>query len=344
MHDGKGIGAAALAMAHSRLSLALADGTVALPGSGHIAVFGPRAGTDLWALPKDRVQAVQGFRPDYDALQRAGFDTVTAASGTYAAAIVFLPRAKAEAHALIAEALNVTGGGPVVVDGQKTDGVDSVLKDCRKHGAEVGAVLSKAHGKIFVVKGGDFTDWAAKRNEAKLTGDFVTVPGIFSADGIDRGSAALAAALPKELSGRVADLGAGWGFLARHILASPKVTECHLIEAEHAALECARRNVTDPRAHFHWADATTFQPETQFDVVVMNPPFHTTRVAEPALGQAFIQAAASMIRPNGTVWLVANRHLPYEAALRESFLEVTECAGDSSFKVFRLSKPRRKPG
>ena len=42
--------------------------------------------------------------------------------------------------------------------------------------------------------------------------------GIFSADHIDPGSALLAEHLPKNLRGRVADLGAGWGFLSRAAL------------------------------------------------------------------------------------------------------------------------------
>ncbi len=330
-------------MTISRLSLAVEDGTVTLPESGRIAVFRPRAGYDLSALPRDRVQVVQGFRPDHDAFARAGYDTVTAAEGDYALAVVALPRAKAEARALIAEAMERSGGGPVIVDGQKTDGADSILKECRKRGASVGTVLSKAHGKLFVVTGGDFADWAAARNEIRLDEGYLTVPGVFSADSVDRGSAALAAALPPDLSGRVADLGAGWGFLAHRVLQSPKVTECHLIEAEAAALDCARRNVTDPRARFHWVDAASFRPDAAFDCIVTNPPFHTARAADPGLGLAFIRAAAEMIRPSGRVWLVANRHLPYEAALRDAFHEVEQVAGDASFKVFRLSKPRRRP-
>ncbi len=330
-------------MTTSRLSIAIQNGTLIVPDIGRIAVFRPRDGTDLSLLPKDRVQVIQGFRPDHDAFLRAGFDTVPAAGEDYQLAVVFLPRAKADARSLVAQAMKVTGGGPVVVDGQKTDGVDSILKDCRKRGADVEAVQSKAHGKLFVATGGDFADWSAGQNETVLEDGFMTVPGVFSADAPDRGSAALAAALPRELSGRVADLGAGWGYLARGVLQSPKVTECHLIEAEHSALECARRNVDDPRARFHWADATSFQPDTPFDVVVTNPPFHTRRIADPALGQAFIQAAARILKPSGTVWLVANRHLPYEASLRDCFHEVAEVAGDPSFKVFRLSKPRRRP-
>ena len=331
-------------MIQSRLSLAIQDGAVSVPADGRIVVYSPRAGTDLSTLPKPLVHVVQGFKPDHDAFQKSGYETDVSASGRYAMAIVFLPRAKAAARALISEAMNVTDGGPVVVDGQKTDGIDSILKECKRRGATIEATLSKAHGKIFVARGGDFGDWAADRNERQLDGGFVTVPGIFSANGVDRGSAVLAGALPADLAGRVADLGAGWGYLARQVLRCPDVIECHLIEADHAALDCARRNVIDPRARYHWVDATTFEPEHAFDTVVTNPPFHLDRPGDPALGRAFIQASARMIRPQGTVWLVANRHLPYEAALSAAFQDVAEREGDSSFKVFRLSKPRRRPG
>ena len=93
-----------------------------------------------------------------------------------------------------------------------------------------------------------------------------------------------------------------------------------LVEAEADALACARLNVTDPRARFHWADATAWQPDSLLDAVVMNPPFHVGRDADPALGAAFIRAARRMLAPNGSLWLVANRHLPYDAALTEHFL------------------------
>ena len=58
------------------------------------------------------------------------------------------------------------------------------------------------------------------------------------------------------------------------------------------------------------------------DAVVMNPPFHTGRTAEPGLGQAFITAAARLLAPQGQLWMVANRHLPYETALGGQFAHV----------------------
>ena len=58
-----------------------------------------------------------------------------------------------------------------------------------------------------------------RRSRTQIEGGFTTVPGVFSADAPDRGSVLLAAALPAKLPARVADLGAGWGYLSRAILA-----------------------------------------------------------------------------------------------------------------------------
>lgn len=327
-------------MPTSRLTQAIDDQSVVLPDTGRIAVLSPRADMDLSALPQDRVHVIQGFRPDHDALAAAGFDVGTAPTGAYAAALVCLPRAKAQTRAMVAEAVALTGGGLVVVDGQKTDGIESLLKEVRRR-TEVEAVISKAHGKLFSFQGGDFADWAADPAGQVIAEGFVTRLGVFSADSIDAGSAALAAALPADLPKNVADLGAGWGYLSRAILARKGVATLHLVEADHAALECARQNVTDPRAQFHWADARRFRPSPPLDAVVTNPPFHTNRASDPDLGRAFIAAAAGMLKPSGRLYLVANRHLPYETEAQKLFQEVREIAGDRSFKILLAAKPRR---
>lgn len=327
-------------MRQSRLTLALDAGAVSLPERGRIAVFAPPADADLSALPAERVQIIQGFKPDFDAWTARGFDVQVAPEGDFAAAVVFVPRAKDKARALLAGAVALVAGGPVIVDGAKTDGIDSLLKDCRKR-ADVGAPLSKAHGKIFALSAAAeaFADWAAAPKT--LPEGFRTRAGVFSADRVDRGSALLADALPAKLKGRVADLGAGWGYLAARALAGHSgITELHLVEADHDALACARENVTDPRAQFHWADATQFAEGAPFDAVITNPPFHVGRAADPGLGQAFLANAARILGRSGTLYAVANRHLPYERVLRDLFHEVEEIGGDSGFKVIRAAKPK----
>jgi 16S rRNA (guanine1207-N2)-methyltransferase len=327
-----------------RLSLAFAPGGCVMPDEGRIAVFSPSAGLDLSALPKERVLILHPTRPDFESYEAAGFACLPGVSALpegekFAAAVVFLPRAKAEARLLVAQASSVTSG-PVLVDGGKTDGIDSVLKGLRKL-IEVSAPISKAHGKIFWFQGGNtaLADWMPDATN-EIEG-YVTAPGVFSADGIDPASALLAQSLPEKLGRVVVDLGAGWGYLSSQILTHTGVEEVHLVEADHVALDCARRNVSDPRAKFYWADARHWQASGPVNTVVMNPPFHSGRSAEPELGQAFIAAAAKMLSASGHLWMVANRHLPYETILGERFAVVSEVAGNNRFKVLHAQRPRR---
>ncbi|KUP91691.1 class I SAM-dependent methyltransferase [Tritonibacter horizontis] len=323
-----------------RLSLAVQSGDFAVPEEGRIAVFHPRDGHDLSALPTAQVVVIQPQKPEYDSWTARGYlcRADTPADDRFAAAVVFVPRAKALARHLLAEAVVITDG-PVLIDGAKTDGIDSIFKELKKRSAPSPAI-SKAHGKLFSIDADlDLSDWRATPQE--IAPGWVTGPGVFSADGIDPASQLLAERLPLKLGKTVADLGAGWGYLSRQILSREAVTTLHLVEADQGALTCARQNVTDPRATFHWDDARSWGAKGSLDTVVMNPPFHTGRTAEPALGQAFIANAARLLKPAGQLWLVANRHLPYETALTDSFAQVEETARDNRFKVLHAARPRR---
>jgi 16S rRNA (guanine1207-N2)-methyltransferase len=148
----------------------------------------------------------------------------------------------------------------------------------------------------------------------------------------------LAEALPPRLPARMADFGAGVGVLGLAALAREGVQSIDLIEAERLALDCARLNVTDPRARFHWEDARQ-GVRGPYDGIIMNPPFHTGRHADPGIGAAFIQSAAKALTPSGQLWLVANRHLPYETVLGETFRTVAEIGGDTGFKLLHAAQP-----
>ncbi len=302
---------------------------------GRMLLLGAGRDFDLTPFDPAQTEIVQGYFPDYQALEARGFKVATTPSGSFDEALVVIPRARALARARIAEAsARLPAGATLWIDGLKLDGIDSVLREIRAL-IPVDEVHSRAHGKIFRVtlpEGRWFPEnWIAAPIEAAP--GFVTLPGVFSADGPDPASVALAAQLPERMPTRVVDLGAGWGWLSAQILARPGVETLHLVEAEASALDCARKNVTDPRARFHWADAMSFKLAEPVNAVVMNPPFHEGRRADPSLGVGFIHTAARLLTGAGKLWMVANRHLPYEATLRASFGDVSEIWGDSRFKV-----------
>lgn len=322
-------------MARSRLLSALEGGLVLPPGD--ILVLRPPAALDLFVLPSERLRIHHTFRPDRDAWAGAGLRVVEATEAA-GVALVCVPRSKALARDLIARA--ATLAPLVLVDGQRTDGVDALWREVRERREAVEG-LAQGHGRLFWFAGGaGFEDWSLPgpvRGEDGLWSQ----PGVFSAGGVDRGSLLLAEALPGKLPGRMADLGAGVGVLSLAVLAREAVASLDLIEAERLALDCARLNVSDPRARFLWEDATV-GARGPYDGVVVNPPFHQGRSADPKLGQAMLGAAAKALTPQGQLWVVANRHLPYEATLATLFRQVEEIGGDGGFKLLHASQPVRK--
>jgi 16S rRNA (guanine1207-N2)-methyltransferase len=158
----------------------------------------------------------------------------------------------------------------------------------------------------------------------------------------------LAAHLPDDLHGRVADLGAGYGYLATQVIACcPQVTAIDLYEAEARALEPARLNLAraqqasgrEVAVEVHWHDVTAGL-NVRYDAIVSNPPFHQGRADLPELGRAFIARAADALVPEGRLLLVANRHLPYETLLTARFGEVRTLVEQGGFKVIAASAVR----
>jgi 16S rRNA (guanine1207-N2)-methyltransferase len=163
-------------------------------------------------------------------------------------------------------------------------------------------------------------------------------PGVFSWDRLDPGSALLIETLPA-LAGRGADFGCGIGVLSHAVLKSSKVKALTLIDVDRRAVEAARRNVDDSRVDLRWADLRTAPAGlANLDFVVMNPPFHQGGIEDQGLGQSFVATAAKVLRRGGSLWLVANRHLPYEGVLKPLFARVEVRAEERGFKVFEARR------
>jgi 16S rRNA (guanine1207-N2)-methyltransferase len=92
------------------------------------------------------------------------------------------------------------------------------------------------------------------------------------------------------------------------------------------------------RVHCHWLDVAA-GVDVRFDAIVCNPPFIALgRGERPDLGRAFIASAAAALQAGGALWLVANRHLPYEEALARGFASVRIVAQQGGFKIVHAVK------
>ena len=205
----------------SRLNIALSRSELVMPETGDIAVFRARPDFDYSSFPVDRLHLFNSFRPDHDRLKaRYPGPTRVAADmdeqGRFSLALVHVTRSKAETLGLIARALlALEVGGVLVVDGARTDGIDSILKQCRAQ-LQLAGSFAKHHGRLFwMTVPADMPDtissWRAALAPSPNADGFQSAPGMFSPARADPGSILLAGHFDTRMGGEVADLGAGWG-------------------------------------------------------------------------------------------------------------------------------------
>lgn len=319
-----------------------AKGLLPLPAPGRGFLLRARCGAALDEVWRQGLVCIQSFKPDHDQLTQAGFTVADElAAGGFDLGLCLLTKHKAENLANIARAWGaVRPGGLIVCAGRVDIGAASVARHLEDTVGPV-EMIAKYHCKVFWIERAVETppllaDWAAAGmlHHVVSTG-FASQPGLYSWDKIDRGSALLADNLPADLAGRVADLGAGWGYLSAEVLRRcPGVTTLDLFEAEGQALAAARVNLAGTATlRFHWQDVRPGIGTKCFDAIVMNPPFHEGKEADASLGQRFITAAADGLVLGGRLYMVANRQLPYEHALKLAFRRFKVIAETGLYKV-----------
>jgi len=302
----------------------------------------PHAGLEDW-------RDLTGWQPWRGAAlgwENAGHPRVDSPSGTWPLIFALPGKSRDETLATFAAAHDLLEpGGALVVALANDSGAARYEKELA---ATAGGVesIQKNKCRAFLVRRD--REWGAEKLAAWRAlaaptavpdSRFSTVPGVFSAGRIDAGSALLAAHLPPSLHGRVADLGAGWGFLSHAVLEKcPGVTTIDLFEADARALDLARANLAEfsdrQQLGFHWHDVAGGLPESvKYHAVVMNPPFHQGKRTDVSLGQAFVGSAVHALRPGGTLLMVANRQLPYEAVLGRLGLHSKLIARDTTYKI-----------
>ncbi|MGF1657040.1 MAG: class I SAM-dependent methyltransferase [Verrucomicrobiales bacterium] len=169
-----------------------------------------------------------------------------------------------------------------------------------------------------------------------------TQAGVFGWKKHDGGSLLLEETLATaDLHGTVVDAGAGTGYLSHAVLTHHQPTAVSLVEADLRAVECARKNlaaISTVPCEFIWHDFLTWHPSQPVQHVIMNPPFHQGRRADREYGQRFLLHAHEILAPGGSLWVVANAFLPYEALLRNSYASLEPVVRTESYKVLLAQK------
>lgn len=295
----------------------------------------------LKSWPRENLTLVQDFKPYADALEGVQF----APDGPCDLVFVLLPKNQKEAEYFLTQAQGaLKSGGVLLCAAENKAGGNRAKKMMETLGFEGVYDFSKNKSRVAWAVKKDVSDTASRWREqgeiqSVMGGTFVSRPGLFSWDRLDKGSAILLQHLPVDLKGTGADFGCGYGALSRAVLDRAGVEKLYCLDADRRAVECCARNVVSPRAEFAWADLTKPQAALKnLDFIVMNPPFHEGKSESVALGKAFIETAHNALKNSGRLFVVANAHLPYEDLLRARFKHGKKLHEGQGFKLYEAEK------
>jgi len=242
--------------------------------------------------------------------------------------------------------------GSLHLVGSKEDGI-------RTHGRNAEQVFgtpehAKKQGDVYRVSlqrgdetGEDGMQWLDCKEYSHLrpctVGDmhFISKPGVFGWNKVDRGSALLAEQAHKLITNRknagtVLDLGCGYGYL---LLATADIpfsarwaTDNNAAAVQAAEASFARQHLA---VHVSLDDCAEHLQE-RFDLILCNPPFHQGFSTSNALAVKFLTQIRRLLAPGGRALVVVNQFIPLEKAAAETFEKIDTVAQEQGFKVVQL--------
>lgn len=162
------------------------------------------------------------------------------------------------------------------------------------------------------------------------------LPGVFCRDRADMGSQVLLEHLPEEIAGKVCDLGCGNGLLALTVKQRFPGAEVIAVDDSEFAVLSTLANARDNNLELKAIQSNALsEVDTAFDWILCNPPFHDGHRQLTQIADTMFRDAAAHLTPDGTLMVVANRHLPYYQSLKRLFSKVDALSADKRFTVYR---------
>ena len=299
----------------------------------------------------ENLDCIQSFKPYFDALSAQKYKASHALnlikSKGYSLAIINAPKNKIQSDFFIALAISsLKEGGLLITAADNKAGGSRLKKTYEGFGLQEPYTASKNKAKVVWKTVNEYDQRAIVKainaGQMQMQNNFHTTPGIYGWDKIDKGSQLLTQYIPDDLKGHGADFGCGYGFLSKHILDhAPKIKSLTCIDADKQALECCEKNLENSKTDttFLWKDLTKQEVSARpYDFIVMNPPFHEGKKADPAIGIDFIKNAHAGLRKKGSLFMVANAQLPYEIVIESLFYKWKILTQEKGYKVIHAEK------
>lgn len=175
--------------------------------------------------------------------------------------------------------------------------------------------------------------------------EFLTDNGVFSKSHIDDGSLAfLKVILPLQLSGKILDLGAGYGTIGLTIAYFCPRAYVDLAEINERALSLSKKNAcalhVSQRVAFLQSDIYS-NIEGTYDSIVVNPPIR----AGKKVTYSMYEGALQHLNDGGSLYIVIRKNQGAISAsnyIKELFLNVTLLKKDKGYYIYKATKVTKK--
>jgi len=158
----------------------------------------------------------------------------------------------------------------------------------------------------------DHDEWQIKATIFGNELSFTTDAGVFSRDGLDRGTEVMLEALP-ELEGRILDLGCGWGPVGVSLGKKYPSLDIVMTDINQRAVDLSNRNLAAngvKNAKVVQGDAFE-NVEGLFDAIITNPPI---RAGKAVIYDMFDKAREHLV-PGGSLYIVIRKQQGAPSAL-----------------------------
>ncbi|MDT0171253.1 methyltransferase [Pseudarthrobacter sp. BRE9] len=174
-----------------------------------------------------------------------------------------------------------------------------------------------------------------------------TSTGIFSPDGIDKGTAVLLAEVPApHPQGNLLDIGCGWGPIALTMALLAPGSKVYAVDVNERCVALTNENA----ASLGLANVVASTPREvdanlRFDTIWSNPPI---RIGKEEL-HALLTLWLPRLADGGTAWLVVQKNLGSDSLQRwlaaelDSSFSVTRESTSKSFRILKVTKASRSP-
>ncbi|MHB8628302.1 MAG: methyltransferase [Aggregatilineales bacterium] len=268
--------------------------------------------------------------------------------GTFDVALLPLPKGRDYARALIWSARRaLRPDGKLYIAGPGDGGIKSALADAAVLFGGAVTLTTRKRCRIGVAKQPSTfpeaypAEWGT---DATYMQQFTianlpiwSMPGVFSWQGLDDGTAFLLDNLSIVPGERVLDVGCGYGVIgltaAVRGAGEVTLTDDSLLAAgcAHASVESARcANVTIVAGDLF----DGLERKQKFDLIVSNPPFHQGLEADTNVARRLIRESGAWLAQGGRLIIVGNVFLRYDRLIRESFPHVRTVAENTRYAVW----------